>query len=69
MLTYKLIYKKGNTVRYEYYPDGTGKAGIVEFINGKGMIIKNSEDDFEGFYASHALDINLTSETGTIAWY
>ena len=69
MLTYKLIYKDGKYARYEYYPEGTGKAGVVEYIDGAGHIIKESEDDFDGFYSSHALKIDLETESGTIAWY
>jgi hypothetical protein len=69
MLTYKRIYVSENTVRYEFYPEGTGDAGIVEFVNGEGKITQNSKDDFESFYASHALQIDLNTENGSIAWY
>ena len=69
MLTYKLVFKDNNVLRYAYYPEGKGDAGIIEFINGQGRIIKESADDFEGFYASHAFYIDLSKEKGTIAWY
>lgn len=69
MLTYKLIYKEGNVIRYEYYPEGTGMAGIVEYVCGEGHIIQESDDDFDGFYSSHALRIDLNTESGTIAWF
>jgi len=69
MLTYKLIYKENNVIRYEYYPEGTGTAGIVEYIDSEGHIIQESDDDFDGFYSSHALHIDLSTESGTIAWY
>ena len=69
MLKYKLIYKDDHVMRYEYYPAGDGDTGIVEFINGDGRIIKDSKDDFDGFYSSHALHIDLSTEEGTIAWY
>lgn len=69
MLTYKQIYNKDNVKRYEYYPEGTGAAGVVEYVFGEGHIIQESDDDFDGFYSSHALDIDLGTESGTIAWY
>ena len=69
MIKYKRIYDDGKVMRYEYYPEGRGKAGIVEFENGEGKIIKSAEEDFDDFYTSHALQIDQTKESGTIAWY
>ena len=69
MLKYKRIYTNGEVMRYEFYPEGTGAAGVVEFSNGIGTIIKNSADDFDSFYSSHALHIDCNKESGTIAWY
>ncbi|WP_303834710.1 hypothetical protein [Ruminococcus flavefaciens] len=69
MLTYKLIFEQSNIRRYEYYPEGNGSAGIIEFVFGEGHIIKESDDDFDGFYSSHAFQIDLKTESGTIAWY
>ena len=69
MLTYKLIFKDSNVLRYAYYPDGKGDAGIIEFVDGQGRIIKESADDFGGIYAYHAFNIDLSRESGTIAWY
>ena len=70
MLKYKRIYKDENVMRYEFYPEGNGDVGIVEFVNGRGKIIKHSADDFDSFYATHALyDIDCNKESGTIAWY
>ncbi len=69
MIKYKRIYDDGKVMRYEYFPEGRGKAGIVEFINGEGKKLKTAEEDFDGFYISHALQIDQTKESGTIAWY
>ena len=69
MLTYQRIYSDKNMIRYEFYPEGAGEAGVVEFVNGEGRIIQNSKDDFDSFYASHALQIDLNTEKGTIAWF
>lgn len=69
MLKYKLVYKDGETMRYEFYPNGNGDAGVVEFKNGIGTIIKHSADDFDSFFACHAFKIDLATESGTIAWY
>ena len=69
MLKYRRIFANGSISRYEFYPEGNGAAGIVEFTNGIGRIVKNSTDDFESFYSSHALNIDCNTESGTIAWF
>ena len=71
MLTYKRIYMDDEVVRYAFYPDGDLESeGIVEFRKGEyPVIIKQSPADFKMRYAAHAYNIDLTTESGTIAWY
>ena len=71
MLTYKRIYMDDEVMRYAFYPDGNLDAeGIVEFKKGEGAkILKHSPEDFKMRYGLHAFHIDLTTESGTIAWY
>ena len=72
MLTYKRIYMDDEVMRYAYYPDGNLEAeGIVEFYkDGSAKMIKKSpEDEFYMFYGRHMFQVDLTTESGTIAWY
>ena len=71
MLTYKRIYMDDEVMRYAYYPEGKLEdEGIVEFYkDGKREMIKKSPADFQMFYGGHAFRIDLTTESGTIAWY
>jgi len=72
MLTYKLIFQENGVLWYAFYPEGDETAaGIVEFVNGEPTrIVQESKNDFGHRYAYHAYyGIDLTRETGTIAWY
>ncbi|MCI8632510.1 MAG: hypothetical protein HFE64_03375 [Lachnospiraceae bacterium] len=72
MLKYKLLEKVGKEFIYAYYPEGketsAGIVGISE--SGNKRLISESEADFGGRYAYHAMSgINTDKESGTVAWY
>lgn len=72
MLTYELLEINGDEYVYIYYPDGNedapGKVGISK--NGSKRIIEESAQDFGKRYANHALNgIDLSKDSGTVAWY
>ena len=71
MLTYKRIYMDDEVMRYAFYPNGNLEAeGIVEFYkDGSRKMVKKSPEDFQMLYGIHAFHIDLTTESGTIAWY
>jgi len=72
MLKYKRLYEKKGAIGYGFYPEGNISAeGIIEFKNGeKPKIVKPSPEDVKMFYAIHAMyGIDITKESGTIAWY
>lgn len=71
MLKYKKISEENGIIRYEFYPEGELSApGIVEFGNGKEpKLIQESDKDVQMYYALHALnDIDITRDSGTVAW-
>ena len=72
MLTYLLSEINGDEYIYIYYPEGNkdapGKVGILK--NGESRIIEESSEDFGRRYAQHALNgIDMSKESGTVAWY
>lgn len=72
MLTYKRLYMDDEVVRYAFYPEGKSEdEGIIEFYkDGSAKIIKESPaDEVHRFYGIHMFQIDLTSESGTLAWY
>lgn len=72
MLKYKRISNIDGVVRYEYYPDGdTTSPGIIEFEkDGQPKLIQESKKDVKMYFALHAMnDIDVSKESGTIAWY
>ena len=72
MLKYKRISNINGVARYEYYPDGdTTSPGIIEFENDdQPKLIQESKKDVKMYFALHAMnDIDVSKESGTIAWY
>lgn len=72
MLTYILSEINGDEYIYIYYPDGNknapGKVGLSK--GGEKRIIEESAQDFGRRYARHALSgIDMSRESGTVAWY
>ena len=72
MLTYKLLNQIDGELVYAYYPEGNEKAPgkVAIFGDKQGRIIEESPEDFSKYYAHHAVyGIDVTKETGTVAWY
>lgn len=72
MLKYKRILNNNGVLRYEFYPEGDFLSpGIVEFKEGeKPKVIQDSKKDVKRYYAMHAMNgIDVSKETGTVAWY
>lgn len=72
MLTYILSEINGDEYVYIYYPEGKkdapGKVGLLK--NGEKRIIEESLEDLGRRYAHHALNgIDMSKESGTVAWY
>ena len=72
MLTYILSELNGDEYIYIYYPDGNkdapGKVGLSK--GGEKRIIEESKQDFGKRYANHAMNgIDISKESGTVAWY
>lgn len=72
MVKYKRIFIKNGEVIFEYYPEGDMSVpGVIRFnSNGELIQIVESEKDFKKYYALHAANgIDITKESGTVAWY
>lgn len=72
MLTYILSELNGDEYIYFYYPEGNeaapGKVGLSK--SGESRIIEESSQDFGKRYANHAMNgIDISKESGTVAWY
>ena len=71
MLRYQIVSRDNGRNVYEYRPDGEGRPGIIAIHdNGKREIIQDSPDDIKGIYRGHAFcGIDLSKDSGTVAWY
>ena len=72
MLRYEFIRKVDKGYEYNYFPEGNKNAPGVVFIEskGKGHIIEESSEDFGERYAFHAIrGIDLSKNSGIVAWY
>lgn len=72
MLTYILSELNGDEYIYFCYPEGNedapGKVGLSK--SGESRIIEESSQDFGKRYANHAMNsIDISKESGTVAWY
>lgn len=71
MLTFELIERTAEYVKFFFYPEGNLRPGIVAFYpDGSREVISESEDDFDGYYSGHALSgiLKLNKDKGTVAW-
>jgi len=71
MLTFELLERTAEYVKYIFYPEGHLRPGIVIFYtDGTKDVIKESPDDIKRHYAGHALSgiLKQNKDKGTIAW-
>ncbi len=70
MLDYKVKERKEEYVSFYYYPEGSGKPGVVVFyMDGRVEITEHSDDDVKGYYACHAVSgINKEKDNGYVIW-
>jgi hypothetical protein len=72
MLTYKYLDTTNGELVFAYYPNGNKVAPGKVAISGtrQGRVIEESKEDFGNRYAYHAIHgIDVTKESGTVAWY
>ena len=71
MLTFELLERTSEYVKYAFYPEGHLRPGVVIFYSdGTKDVLIDSEDDVKRLYAEHALNgiIKLNKDKGTVAW-
>lgn len=71
MLTFELLERTTEYVKYLFKPEGRLAEGIVVFFSdGRRDVIKDSSDDVKRYYAGHALSgiLALNADSGTVAW-
>lgn len=71
LLTFEILERTAECVKYIFYPEGCLQAGVVAFYSdGRREVLVNSEDDAKGYYAGHALSgiLSQKKDKGTVAW-
>ena len=71
MLTFELLERTAEYVKYIFYPEGYLRSGVVAFYtDGTKEVLVDSDDDVKRYYAGHALGgiLKQNKDKGTIAW-
>lgn len=71
MLTFELLERTAEYVKYIFVPEGYLRSGVVVFYaDGTKDVLVDSEDDIKRLYAGHALNgiLKLNRDKGTVAW-
>lgn len=71
LLTFEILERTAECVKYIFYPEGCLRAGVVAFYSDvRREVLVNSEDDVKGYYAGQALSgiLSQNKDKGTVAW-